>query len=385
MIVKLFNLKNWEESSQYHCLIPGTSSCETVPSLQSVSQPQAHEVAVLKQLSHLPHPNIIQLVSQFKANVGDQYDTFAHNVNPTNPKAMYSTAPTGEFLLLRSPDLKLSTYFEDLHKRHKHCIPEAVMLHTLAQLLLAVTNLLRNNIAHCSIKPENIYIDTKDRDTILLANFSHSIQLSTQKLNVEAVQRIQQRLACSDHCTLSPEIAKSVEECGLEYAFSHGSLQTLFATNDSYTVGRMMYRLLLGESHEFVKRSSSNFYSYDQIPTLDNLSPQCNHLLKKLIACNPKERLSALDSALASLVLLFGPRLSQVSTVEDCHQWLLAESMEFYMRPVLSDYKSPSGEDLDACDSYSKLLCMYLIVAGADPKRVLNASRFFDDAACSRT
>jgi len=114
----------------------------------------------------------------------------------------------------------------------------------------------------------------------------------------------------------------------------------------------------------------AKFSNDDQIPYLEGLSPRCNQLLRKLVACNPKDRLSALQGAVCSLVLLYGPKETEVTSLDDCHRWLFAETLELHLRPVLKGY-----ENVDLADAKSKLRYIYLTVA--DPKHIWEACKLF--------
>ena len=388
--MRVFNLKIWSESSQYHSLAPpsaATTSTCGLPSNFSSSFEQLslsrplQEVACLQKLSSDPHPNIAPMVCHFKATTSDQHLMLARNFDAENPQAVYTAAPNSDYLLVETSTLTLSKHFENLRKKHYGIVPEANVLATLAQVNLGIAHLVKNQISHCSINPENIYIDDEDSNRLLLANFSQSIQFGADLCTMEDVRsnlRLQLK-SVGSNLSLCPEVVQWLQETDTDYCYIQHDTKTLFITNDSYSAARMFYSLLLGESHEGVQQldaarsqNHTSRQSSNSLPHINSLSPQCNHLLKKLVSPNISERLRPIEAAVASLVLLFGPRPSQVYSIEDCHQWLLAEAMQFYMHPVLSD-----SNDSDTSDLYSRLLYMYLTVADKAPCLVWKFCSFF--------
>ena len=397
--MRVFNLKNWTESSHYHSLAPPPTTTSTsshgLPSNYSssfehlsLSRP-LQEVACHQKLSSIPHPNIAQMVCHFKATTSDQHIMLARNFDAGNLQALYTAAPNSDYLLVRTSTLTLAKHFENLRKKHYGIVPETSVLATLAQLNLGIAHLVKNQISHCSINPENVYIDDEDRNRLLLANFTQSVEFGTDLCTMEEIRsNLRQQLKSKDsNLCLCPEVAQWLQDTDMDYCYIQHDTKTLFITNDSYSGARMIYSLLLGESHESVQqladaaRSSqdhdhtsrlSSANTGTSLPHINSLSPQCNHLLQKLVSPNISERLRPIEAAVASLVLLFGPRPSQVNSIEDCHQWLLAEAMQFYMRPVLLD-----SSDSDTSELYSRLLYMYLTVADKAPCLVWKFCSFF--------
>ena len=325
------------------------------------------------------------MVCHFRATTTNEHQMLARNFDAKNLQAIYTAGHNSDYLLVQTSTLTLSKHFENLRKKHYGIVPEANVLATLAQLCLGIAHLVKNQIAHCSINPDNIYIDDEDSHRLLLANFSKSIEFGADLCTMEDVrsnlrQQLKSRESCS-RLSLCPEVVQWLQETDTDYCYVQHNTKTLFVTNDSYSSARMIYSLLLGESHEAVLQldamrsrdgSSSGRPSTTSLLHIGTLSPQCNHLLRKLISPNITERLQPIEAAVASFVLLFGPRPSQVHSIEDCHQWLLAEVMQFYMRPVLSDSRNS-----DASELYSRLLYLYLVVADKAPGLVWKYSSFF--------
>ncbi len=387
VLVRVFDLKNKYQSSAYHYSMDEVSSSSlTLPDMPL--SPQCTETNLLTQLSENPHPNIPVLIASFKAKTIEQHELFAQQLNPDNPKKMYTTARVADFMVLQLPRLLLSDYCDtqkqsgNLINRSSDSVPsETIALGVMAQLLLAVGHLINNKISHCAVLSCNVYVDEEDNNTILLSNFSHAVQLNSQKQNLKVIRQAELRLKDDlsktlhdRNCVLSPEIVEAVDNSDLENAFLHGELQDLFAKNDTYGVARTIYCWLLSNSshHSFLDQDRVRPYGYDDIPYLSDFSPQLNHLLRKLIAYDHRERLNPIQGALACFVLLFGPRISDIKSEEQCYKWLLAETVEFYMKPVLVD-----SDRRDCTERFSKLLCIYLTVASSNPKGVWDACRFF--------
>ena len=378
MVVRIYDLKNKEDSSSYHY-----SFDDRPVSLVSTSTP-LQEVSLLSELSKAPHPNITSLIASFRAFTSEQHELFAQQMNPENPKKIYTTAPVADCIILEQPKIQLCEFFES-QRRSRKCfrsydvIPESTVLSLLSQLLLAVSHLVKNQIAHCAIMSSNVHVDQDNSNSIQLCNFSQAVQLNSKKLGLERIRLTQARLkseVCCDmsnrHCVLAPEVVEAVENSELEMAFIRGSYKNIFAKNDTYGAALMVYNCFLNKSHSFLNRNQRKPYEYHEIPDLSEFSPQCNHLLKKLVAYDHKERLTPMEGAIACFVLIFGPVISDMKNEDQCYKWLLAETVEFYMRPVLVDSKMR-----DYTDSFSKLLCMYLAVASSNPRKVWEACRFF--------
>ena len=395
--MKVFNLKSWSESSEYHSQnLPavvtssagiGTSTVALPTNVSSSSDflsltRPLQEVATLQKLSSSLHPNIGHMIHHFRATTSDQCHMLARKFDSDNPQAVYTAGHTTDFLLLQSSTLSLSQHFDNLRKNHCGVVPETEVLVTIAQLNLGIAHLVKNQISHCCITPENVYVN-KESNRMLLANFSQSIQFIEDLSSMKEVQsqlRTKLRSKCVKLC-LSPEVLEWVEETETGYCLVQENMRTLFTTNDSYAAAHLIYSLLLGESHDFVKqlvatsrqqRDSDSFYMSPTLPQISSLSPQCNHLLQKLVSPNLCERLKPIEAAMASLMLLFGPRPLQIQSLEDCHRWLLAETMQLYMRPVLTD-----SNNSDICEIHKWLLCVYLTVANTAPCLVWKMCSFF--------
>jgi len=377
-MLKVYDLKNKEESSSYHY------SLDDQPlTLVNTTFTPLPEISVLTQLSKSLHPSITSLIASFRAHTTKQHQLLAQQLSTENPHKLFTAAHVADCLILEQPKEQLCDFFES-QRRSRKCfrshdvIPESTVLSILSQLLLAISHLVKNQIAHCAVKSGNVHVDQDNNNSIHLCNFSQAEQLDTKKLSLERIRHTQARLKSEvsvdmskRHCVLAPEVVEAVENSELEIAFIKGTYKNIFAKNDTYGVALLVYSCFLNKSHSFLNRDRRKPYEYREIPDLTEFSPQCNHLLKKLVAYDHKERLAPMDGAMACFVLLFGPVVSDMKSEDQCYKWLLAETVEFYMRPVLVDSKMR-----DYADSFSKLLCMYLAVASSNSRKVWEACRF---------
>ena len=374
------------ESSEYHSLNTGATAVTTTTTIGlpsnfsssfehlSLSRP-LQEVACLQKLSTSPHPNVVQLVRHFRATTSDRCHMIARNINPGNPQAVYSASPTADYLLTQSTTTTLSKHFENLQKKHCGVVPEADVLIILAQLNLGISHLCANGISHCAINANNVYVNEGDGNRLMLANFSRSVQFSADLSKMSDVRScLRSNLQSkTSNLNLCPEVVEWANELETDFSsYVQHDTQAIFATNDSYSAAQMVYSLLVRDLHEsFQSLDSRDCYGYP-LPHISSLSPQCNHLLQKLVSRKVSERLGPMEAAVASLVLLFGPKPIQVHSIEDCHQWILAETMQLYMRPVLTD-----SHDSELSVPHKRLLYMYLIVAHKSPQLLWKLCSFF--------
>ena len=367
VVSKVFNLASEHVWMQYHSLPTATAAA-----FSSHHDSCVQEVTILKQLP--PHPNIVELVHHFKGST-ERFVKHAKQHNPDDPLTLYMLAPTADFLVLQ-PSCR--TILSDAVKRLKQKCPkqkcpvpcggvpqdeEEEILMIIAQILLALAHLNRHHIAHCAVLPKNVLID-EQKGSVILANFSHALHLNPH--NLEAIRiAITQRLKGNDYCTFSPEVSQCLFDLDTQTDYTHlqENLDKIFGKSDLFAAGKMIYDLIL-------EQPSIWFSNDDQIPYLEGLSPRSNQLLRKLVACNPKDRVSALQGAVCSLFLLYGPKESEVNSLDDCHRWLFSETLELHLRPVLKDY-----DNVDFSDARSKLRYVYLTVA--DPKHIWDACKLF--------
>jgi len=344
-------MRDQSESNMYHSLDSG----EFVPT----EALDISEVSILQQLNQNPHPNIAKFQSHFTANVGHHYDRFAQQL--THHDELYVTSTVADCIVLSTPSKTLRRYFDELRTNSVGGISEKRVLFVLAQLLLGIAQLNRNGISHNSISTENVFVNTHDRDTVVISNFGSAISSTDGSLSKLPNKQIR----------VCPEVREALE---MTQPGDLVDLSDILRTSDSYAAAQTMYELKLGPNHNFIRELNGICYSYDHIPDLDGFSSLSNHLLKKLFAYEATERLCALEGGICSLILLFGPLPSQMNSVMDCKEWLLAETVEFYLRPSLKDISNS-----DYTDPLDKLHCMYLTLGNSSPNLIWNACKMFQD------
>ena len=352
------------------------------------------EVALLRNLP--PHPNITSVLYHCRGRTEKFCEYLMHSVvvpghtpSSCGPRSdsilwdksgsgttecghdrpMYNPATTGTFLFQSAPGVSLEKYFSDfLHTDQKEVAIEDKFLNILAQLLLAVAHLQKNLVSHCSISSRNVYISDKG-GKVVLGDFGQALNLRPKNLDV--FRKSIKQLKASKTRKLSPEAEQGLASCDTDSVTSAScqelqNLEESFSMSDSYAVGALFYDL-------FSRRERS--CSDTETPFIHFLSFRCNHLLQKLVARNPSDRFSALQGAISCFVLLFGPRTSEISSLSDCLQWLVSESMELYLKPVLRDSVTCLSE---ARDTGCKGRLRYSYLISARPEIVYNSCKFFN-------
>ena len=353
------------------------------------------EVALLQSLP--PHPNITSVLYHCRGRTEKFRDYFTYPPLPgptsCHPRLdsiplwdksgsgttecahgsdmSYTPASTGTFLFQSAPGISLDKYFTDfLQTEQKEVVIEDKFLNILAQLLLTVAHLQKNMVSHCAISSRNVYISDKG-GKVVLGEFGQAVNLRPKNLDV--FRKSIKRLKASKTRKLSPEAEQSLANCDTDSvtsATSHTvqSLEESFSMSDSFAVGALFYDLFGGRGDRSLCE--------DEPPFIHFLSFRCNHLLQKLVAPNPSDRFSALQGAISCFVLLFGPRTSEISGPSDCLQWLVSESLELYLNPVLRDSVTGFSE---ARENSCKRRLHYSYLVSASPELVYKSCKFFSN------
>ena len=292
----------------------------------------------------------------------ESHSRTADRTHGLEDQARYGPASTGTFLFQSAPGVPLEKYFSEfLQTEKRETAVENRFLQILAQLLLAVAHLQKNLVSHCAISSRSVYI-SENGGRVVLGDFGQAMGLRPNNLDV--FRKSVRQLRASKTRKLSPEAEQGLTSCETETVSSHvvQSLEESFSKSDSYAVGALFYDLL-----------SPSLSSASETPFLHHLSFRCNHLLQKLVARDPAERFSAIQGAVSCLVLLFGPQMADIAGPRDCLQWLVSESLEVYLNPVLRD--SAIGSRDGGCRR--RLHYSYLV--SASPELVYDSCRFFSD------
>ena len=292
-----------------------------------------------------PHPTVTGLLYHSTESVDSRN---LRKVMKALAKSSLGCNPDGgkAELIFFSIDQTAKTLAEYFAATGRNNIREKDVLVILAQLLLAVTHLQKFNVVHFAVCAENVFVDNDL--TLVLGNFEQAVDFSADHEEVKvSVLRIVRTGKCSE--AFAPELSRfTFDEAMPDFE--------AFCQHDTYSSAKMVYQLLLidlSKSLELVQ------YTNEDIPDIASLSGQCNTVLKKLVACSPVDRLSAIKGAMCCFVLLFGPSPSQVKSVEDCHRWIVAESMELFLKPVLKS-------DTECSKALDRLHFMYLTVGNPE-------------------
>jgi serine/threonine protein kinase len=246
---------------------------------------------------------------------------------------------------------------------------ERKFLLLLAQLLLAVAHLQKNLVSHCAISSGNVYVSDKGQ-RVVLGDFGQALNLRPKNLDV--LRKSLGRLSASKTRKLSPEAEQSLlASCSSENVTSPHVVQNLeesFSMSDSFAVGALFYDLFTGKEKQFSDTANN--------PFIHSLSFRCNHLLQKLVARDPSDRFSALQGAMSCFVLLFGPRASEISCTSECLRWLVSESLELYLNPVLRDSATGFSSNREG-NCHRRLHYAYLV--SASPELVFSSCKFFNN------
>ena len=159
------------------------------------------------------------------------------------------------------------------------------------------------------------------------------------------------------------------EDSSTNFQTALPDIEESFSLSDSYAVGALFYDLLgAGAGEEGGKMCPS--------PPLkrpsSTVSPSdVTTYSQKLVAQDPSDRFSALQGAMSCFVLLFGPRASEIFSLSECIRWLVSESLELYLNPVLRDSAPPGTRD--GGGNYARRL-HYAYLISANPELSITAA-----------
>ncbi|CAI9766251.1 unnamed protein product [Fraxinus pennsylvanica] len=165
----------------------------------------------------------------------------------------------------------LSMYINQHHGR----IPEAIAKHFMQQLVEGLKILRENNLIHRDLKPQNLLLYTNDNNSVLkIADFGFARSLQPKGLA---------ETLCGSPLYMAPEIMQ---------------LQKYDAKADLWSVGAILFQLVTGKTpykgnnqiqllQNIIKSTELQFP-----PDVKNLNPHCIDLCRKLLRCNPVERLT---------------------------------------------------------------------------------------------
>ncbi|KAG8440303.1 hypothetical protein GDO86_006168 [Hymenochirus boettgeri] len=157
--------------------------------------------------------------------------------------------------------------------RTRRILPERVVQIFLQQLASALKFLHERNISHLDLKPQNILLSRLDRPHLKLADFGFAQHMTSQ----DAPQALR-----GSPLYMAPEMV-----CCKHY---DGRV-------DLWSVGVILYEALFGKA-PFASKSFSELeekirsHSTVELPPRPRISPECRHLLKRLLQREPDNRIS---------------------------------------------------------------------------------------------
>ena len=214
-------------------------------------------------------------------------------------------------------------------------ISEHSILSLIAQLLLAMTHLDCHKIILGNISASRIFIENNN---LYLADFTYAFNLSecSDRADLKAwLETVPEEVFLTfppELCEINDQPIVSFDSCKL--------LDAGLNKCNVFCIGKLFQVLLATNSRQF-----------------EEYSKVFRYLLKNFI-CDKDERLSAKDAIIYCFALLYGPSYDKCKTIQDCQEWLMAETFHLFLLPSLK------GHPLNyKTDTRAKLLFTYLCVA----------------------
>eukprot|EP01112_Ceratiomyxa_fruticulosa_P011724 TRINITY_DN3203_c0_g1_i2.p1 TRINITY_DN3203_c0_g1~~TRINITY_DN3203_c0_g1_i2.p1 ORF type:complete len:511 (-),score=85.64 TRINITY_DN3203_c0_g1_i2:3-1535(-) len=227
------------------------------------------EVQALRRLS--PHPGIIKLLE------------------------VIFERPTGRLSLVFEL-MDMNIY--ELIRGRRHYLPEKKVKAYMYQLLKAMDHMHRNGVFHRDIKPENILVAD---DRLKIADFGSCRGLKSKQPFTEYIST---RWYRAPECLLTDGYyTYKMDIWGVGCVFFEVmSLFPLFPGTNELDQIQKIHNILGTPSPELLSKMKRSSHMNFNFPSkegtgierlLPNASPECIDLIKKLLAYNPDERLSA--------------------------------------------------------------------------------------------
>ncbi|KAL7169826.1 hypothetical protein ACSBR2_034794 [Camellia fascicularis] len=161
-----------------------------------------------------------------------------------------------------------------IHQRRGR-VPESTAKHFMQQLAAGLQILRENNFIHRDLKPQNLLLSTHDDNAVLkIADFGFARTL--QPLGLAET-------LCGSPLYMAPEIMQLQKYDAKADLWSVGAILFQLATGKTPFTGSNQIQLL----QNIVKSTELNFP-----PDKKDLSSDCIDLCRKLLRCNPVERLT---------------------------------------------------------------------------------------------
>ena len=200
-----------------------------------------------------------------------------------------------DYIISNDIYLIMNYYTYDLSKYIKEHIflEESVSQKLFSQLIFALKELYNKNIYHRDLKPSNILIEN---DNILLTDFGFAKYIDYNDFDTKEIKHS----IVGSPLFMSPELYKS----------------NFNIKSDIWSVGMILFEMLAGYNFLHSKNIKELSYKiqHSNIPSINNISSECNDLVLQLLDKNIDKRISWNE--------LFN------------HKWLLSESV------ILNTYNS---------------------------------------------
>ena len=330
----MFNLETKEEAEQYHSGKHG--------------DPMLCEGRLLDRIP--PHPHIATL-EFYSTTDSKPFEKFTRLFCPEDGHMSLKMAPQASLVCTRNQPNTFLHFLRQLKLHHSQPpfgMEEKAVLTLLAELLLGVAHLDQHGAVLSCLQMEDVYVSETGRLTI--ANLHAAMDLG--ELTAQDVRHHLAELS-EELLLLSPPELCHLADCPLSElcAMTQDDLNVLLCKCNSFAVGRLFLNM-------FVPCGSYE-KQLDQFEDCSFFSQSLNNLLRRLVSTLPKERITAHEGAMWCLSLLYGPKVSEVESFEDCCRWLYTETVQYYLRPVLKGLPKDYS-------SQSQLLFFYLLMASAE-------------------
>jgi len=313
-----------------------------------------------------PHPNCMPLVHYYIGSTNDFEEQIKAFI-PESHMRSSQIAPTTTFLVMPACKQTLLSFVREKAKQNPISpfdIEEDYILCIIAQLLLSVAHMRRYDIVHRDVKADNVFI--LEDNSVMLADFGHAKSLKSDSGSRIPFRDKNEARAGNAHAW-SPEIYDHHHNDPMTIPCKY--LDELYDKSDVFAVGRMIFHMFLkgGQARSFPSHENGDtYYKHTKIPNIPNFSTALNALLTQLVRSQPKKRFTALEGSNVAFVMLFEEKLSSVVSLDDCHKWIFAESVEIYLNEC--------KEKISSSNLMSTMLFSFL--STTTPSHLWNALQF---------
>ncbi|XP_022085508.1 uncharacterized protein LOC110976494 isoform X2 [Acanthaster planci] len=299
------------------------------------------EFSVLESLCDAPHPHITRICHHFDVPTSELRSIF--DVSSFLDSASFGPLSDRTAMVIfpdycTTLDHLVSSLGVDhslTSSRSIHNSYEAFVLRLLLQLLKALSHLQTNGIAHRDINAKAVVIDWNMK--LVLGEFGHARKLRNDEgQGIPFVEKSQ--ISAGNPLAWSPEL--------LQYSVNGPpkswqkvlTLTDVYESSDMYSAAAMLCSLFTKlPMEESTQQPDMTAKSLPQISYQPPgfLSSEVKALFERLLRENPAERPTLQEATLRTAMLLYGPRLSAVNSVQDVDAWVQAQDIRMLATPPL--------------------------------------------------